>query len=124
MKHALIIEDNHLIAMMIEDELITHGYATVEVAVSQEEAIGKAMIRCPDLITADDKLESGTGIQAIREICHDYTIPVVFVTARPDAVKAVLPDAIIIPKPFWRDSLKSAIEAAIQTPTNLANVSR
>lgn len=120
MKHALVIEDNHLIAMMIEDELVAHGYPSVKIATSQEQAIEMARLRCPDLITADDQLESGSGVETIREICRDYTIPVVFITARPNAVLAVIPDAITIPKPFWRDSLKAAIEAAIDAPTKLS----
>lgn len=116
MKYALVVEDNHLIAMMVEEELVQHGYATVDVASSQEQAIEFAKIRCPDLITVDDKLDSGTGVEAIREICRDQAIPVVFITAAPDAVKAVFPEAVIIPKPFSRPQITAAIEAAVQAP--------
>lgn len=116
MKYALVVEDNQLVAMMVEEELIDHGYATIDVATSQEQAIEYARIRCPDLITVDDKLDSGTGVETIMEICRDQAIPVVFITAAPDAVKAVFPEAIIIPKPFSRPQIAAAIEAAVQTP--------
>lgn len=117
MKHALIIEDNHLIAMMIEQELVEHGYLSVEVATSQAQAVELAKARCPDLITVDDKLDSGTGVETIRQICRDRAIPVVFITAEPDTVKTTLPDAIIISKPFSRPQIAAAIEAAVKAPT-------
>lgn len=44
-KHALVIEDNHLIAMMIKEELADRGYGLIENATSQREAIEMAMAR-------------------------------------------------------------------------------
>ena len=100
MKHALIIEDHQLIAVMIKDYLEECGYATVDLATSQGEAIAQARQRCPHLITADDRLEDGSGVQAILQICRDRAIPGVFIVAdttnveqaipkRPPAVKAL-----------------------------------
>lgn len=39
MKHALIIEDNPLIVLMLQDHLEVCGYDTVDVATSQAQAI-------------------------------------------------------------------------------------
>lgn len=119
MKHGLVIEDNHLIAMMIEEELSAHGYTSTEVATSQEQAIAMATARCPDLITVDDKLDSGTGVESIREICRDQALPVVFITAEPNAITKHIPDAIIVPKPFSRPQLTAAIEAAVCVPLTI-----
>lgn len=116
MKHALVIEDNHLIAMMIEEELVEHGYAFVEITTSQQQAIEMATARRPNLITVDDKLDSGSGVEAVREICRGQAIPVVFIAAEPDAIRLSLPDAIIVPKPFARLQLVGAIKAAIHAP--------
>jgi DNA-binding response OmpR family regulator len=116
MKHALIIEDNHLIAMMIEDELIALGYGSAAVATTLEQAIEMARLSCPDLITVCDMLDSGAGVQTIREICRGRSIPVVFITAREDEVKAMIFGAVIIAKPFWIPHLGAAVEAAICTP--------
>jgi DNA-binding response OmpR family regulator len=118
-RHALVIEDNHLIAMMIEEELKALGYSSIEIATSQEQAIAMALARCPDLITVDDKLDSGTGVESIREICRDQALPVVFITADPKAITAHIPDAIIVPKPFSRPQLTGAIEAAVSVPLTL-----
>lgn len=117
--HALIIEDNHLISMMIEVELLEHGYTSTEIATSQKQAIAMAIYRCPDLITVDDKLDSGTGVESIREICRDQALPVVFITAQPEAITEHIPDAIIVLKPFSRPQLTAAIEAAVSLPLTL-----
>jgi DNA-binding response OmpR family regulator len=117
--HGLVIEDNHLIAMMIEEELIANGYTSIDVATSQGQAIAMATARCPDLITVDDKLDSGTGVETIREICRDQALPVVFITAEPTAIKKFISDAIIVPKPFSRPQLTAAIEAAVDTPLTI-----
>ena len=119
MKHALVGEDNHLIAIMIEEELVEYGYTSVEIATSQKQAIEMAAARCPDLITVDDRLDSGTGVQTILEICRHQAIPVVFITAAPDSISKHLPDAIIVPKPFSRPQLTSAIETAVDAPFRL-----
>lgn len=116
MRHALVIEDNYLVAMMIGEELVDHGYKSVEIAASQEQAIEMATARRPDLITVDDKLDSGTGVETIREICREQALPVVFITAEPGAIKKWIPDAIIVPKPFSRPQLTAAIEAAVGAP--------
>jgi DNA-binding response OmpR family regulator len=118
-KHALIIEDNHLIAMMVEEELAELGYGLIETATSQRQAIEMAIARCPDLITVDDKLDSGTGVDTILEICRHQAIPVVFISADPEAIEKSISDAIVIRKPFSNVQLTAAIEAAISAPLTL-----
>ena len=116
MKHALVIEDNPLIAMMIEENLVEHGYDSVEIATSQEQALKLSTARGPDLITVDDELDSGTGVDTIREICRHQAIPVVFITAEPVVITTSIPNAIIVLKPFSRPQLSAAIEAAVHAP--------
>lgn len=115
MKHALIIEDQSVIALAIQDELRDVGYTSAEIAVSEKEAIRLAQARCPDLITVDEGLEDGSGIDAIRHICRDKAIPVIFITAAPDRIKAAIPDAVILEKPFSHQHLSSAILMAIKS---------
>jgi CheY-like chemotaxis protein len=114
MKHALIIEDREVVALMIEDELAELGYATVAKAASQMEAILLAEQKCPDLITADDRLADGSGIAAVHHICRHQAIPVVFITADAKRVKLAVPDAVILEKPFSRSALVSAIQLAVE----------
>lgn len=88
MHHALIIEDQPIIAMMIEDELKDLGFGSFEVASTEADAIAAAERRCPDLITADGTLDDGSGVAAILHICRDKFIPVVFITGDPESVTA------------------------------------
>jgi CheY-like chemotaxis protein len=112
-KHALVIEDNILIAMMIEGELVASGYDSVAIAGSQEAAIRAAEIQCPELITADEKLDDGSGIAAIRHICRDRTIPVVFVVAEASELRGAIPQAVVLLKPFADGALSAAVATSL-----------
>ncbi len=116
MKHALIVEDNALIAMMIQKHLTELGYDSSDIATTQAEAIRLAEYRCPDLITADDRLERGSGVQAVRHICRNIAIPVIFIVADPANIEAAFPNAISLLKPFSGASLAKAIRLAERTP--------
>jgi CheY-like chemotaxis protein len=113
MKHALIIEDRELIALMIESELAEFGYASADRATSQREAIRFANQRCPDLVTADDRLSYGSGIAAVRHICRHRAIPVVFITGDPEHIEQAIPGAVILEKPFTHSGLARAIRLAV-----------
>ena len=114
MKHVLIIEDRAVIAMMIEQELFEHGYKSAHIANSHKEALRMAHDRCPDLITADDHLADGSGIAAVREICRDRAIPVIFITGDPGRITRSVPDAVIVEKPFTHTELRLAIPVAMK----------
>jgi two-component system, response regulator PdtaR len=106
--HALVIEDELLIALDIEQQLKELGFATVDVATSEKEAIELAQKRCPDLITADVELREGNGISAIRKICAGGgQVPVIYITSRLDLLELV-PDSIVVQKPFATAKLRQA----------------
>lgn len=107
--HALIIEDEPLIAIQIEDHLRDLGYKSFDVAVTQEQAVEAAQKRCPDLITADMRLPEGSGVDAVQAICSDKWIPVVFITGTWWEVRDRIEDAVIVNKPFHRAELAKAV---------------
>jgi CheY-like chemotaxis protein len=110
--HALIIEDEPIIAMLIEDQLRTLGYTSVDFAVTEAEAVASAGRRCPDLITSDVRLPEGCGIAAVKSICGGRYIPVVFITATGGEVRARLSEAVVVAKPFGPSHLREAVFAA------------
>lgn len=110
--HALIIEDEPITAMLIEDQLRALGYASVDFAVTEAEAVAAAARHCPDLITADVKLPEGCGIAAVEAICGTRRIPVVFITANASEVRTRLRAAVVVPKPFGVSHITEAIWAA------------
>lgn len=114
--HALIIEDEALIAMTIEEVLRDCGFASFDTAISTEEAIACARRTCPDLITADVDLKPGSGMEAVNSICTGPSIPVIFVTARAEEFANEIPLYPWIMKPFSADTLMKAVERALAPP--------
>ena len=110
--HALIIEQDGWIALMIEDVLRELGYESFTIAESPEAALAAANERCPDLITSDVRLGSGSGVEAVRQICSERPIPVVFVTATPWEVREALAKAVVVAKPFGYAALKDGVARA------------
>ena len=121
--HALIIEDQRLFAMLVEDELRELGYTSFDVVETEGAAIEAANSRCPDLITADQRLKSGLGVTAIRAICTGRHIPFVFITSYHQEVREHLPDAVLVGKPFWPPTLRTAIDQAVEVSRRRTNPS-
>lgn len=113
--HALIIEDESLIAMVIEDALRDCGFTSFEIAVSDEEAVAAVERRCPDLITADVKLRPGCGITAVQSICSGQPVPVLFVTGSPGEVRVRMPGQVVVEKPFTADHIRDAAKLTMDS---------
>ena len=107
--HALIIEDEDLVALAIEEVLRECGFTSFDVAVSLNEAVAAAKTRCPDLITADVELKPGSGVDAVQTICSDTPIPVIFITARADAARSRMPQHPVLNKPFRAGDVEAAV---------------
>lgn len=110
--HALIIEDEPFLAMVIEDHLRRLGYTSFDFAITEAEAVTAAQTRCPDLITSDVQLPEGCGIAAVEAICSEKPIPVVFITAIASAVHERRRDAIVVRKPIIVAELIEAVSSA------------
>lgn len=111
--HALIIEDECLIAMAIEGILARCGFTSFDFAATAEDAVQAAQANCPDLITADVELDPGSGIEAVSRICSGPPIPVIFITGTPAEAATRLPLHPIVVKPFTEDSVKAAVTVAL-----------
>ena len=111
--HALIIEDQVLIAAMIEQSLRDLGYTTFDIATREGQAVAAAEALCPDLITADDRLTDGSGIRAVQTICEKRAIPVVVIAAANGLDLGAIPHAVILPKPFASAAFRDAVAEAI-----------
>jgi len=120
--HALIIEDDPLIAAAIEEELRGLGLSSFDVAKSEGEALGLAQARAPAFITVDAKLEQGSGIDALLKICAGQAVPVILVTGNPFQVD--LPGVVTLGKPFNPAAFQAAYEQAIAKPFRAGELSR
>jgi CheY-like chemotaxis protein len=120
--HALIIEDEALIAMAIEDALRRCGFTSFDfavsakeaVAASAKEAVAAAQAKCPDLITADVELRPGCGITTVQSICSERPIPVLFITGSPSEVRIRMPGHHLVEKPFTAIRVIDATKLAME----------
>ena len=113
--HALIIEDESLIAMAIEDALRDCGFTSFAFAASADEAVTAAADKCPDLITADVELRPGCGITAVQSICSQRPIPVLFITGSPGEVRIRMPAHPLVEKPFNAEHIMDAIKLTLDS---------
>ena len=108
----LIVEDEPLIAMMVEDMLQEMGCAHVGVAQSPSEALTSLASSTPGIALLDLKLGLETSL-GIAAFCRARNIPVVFVTGyAAQDVPADCGDDPVVCKPFGMDDLKRAIGRA------------
>jgi len=107
--HALIIEDEYLIAQSLRDMLETFGFTKFSFARSEDTAIVGANQPDIDLITADVRLLPGDGVNAVEAICKDRDVPVLFITGYREELEQRKPDASVIQKPINEEELRTAI---------------
>lgn len=111
--HALVIEDDQITAMLIEDELRDLGFKSVELASTEHEALAAVSRRCPDLITSDGSLATGSGVSAVSKIRHSCPVPVIFITGDPQRARGAIPEAPILEKPFTESQFISAVRQVL-----------
>lgn len=111
--HALIIEDEFLIAALLEEELRSLGYDSFDIVDTQDAAIAAAGQKWPDLIIADDQLIEGSGIAAVKQICAKKVIPVIYILGDPHQPRDLLPFAYIAAKPFSLGLIDDAVTGAV-----------
>ena len=112
----LIIEDEPIIAMDLETIVRDLGHNVTGVAVTRDEAVSQAMARRPGLVLADIQLaDDSSGIDAVKDILAQFSVPVIFITAFPERLlTGERPEpTFLITKPFQRSTVKAAISQAL-----------
>ncbi|MBS0273258.1 MAG: response regulator [Proteobacteria bacterium] len=115
----LVVEDEYLIAMMMENDLDEAGYNVVGIANSAEKAVFLATTEQPDLIIMDIRLIGGRdGIDAALEIFAKTGIRCLFATAHGDAqskTRAIAASPLgWLQKPYGRAALIKAAREAVE----------
>lgn len=108
----LIIEDEALVAMLVEDALTLHGHEVIGIADTVAAALAITDAQRPDLVLCDVKLADGdSGLTAAQLLAH-RGIPCVFLSGNcPERGGHPLIIGCIA-KPFRAGSLGSAVRAA------------
>lgn len=112
----LIIEDEPLIAMDIEEMVLSLGHSVTGMARTHREAIKLFAAKRPGMILADIQLADGSsGIDAVNEILAIVEVPVIFITAFPERLlTGERPEpTFLVTKPFNPDMVKALISQAL-----------
>lgn len=111
--HVLIIEDEPVIALELEALLSDMGFSSFDVADTPEDALACACAHTPDLITADYRILSGTGVAAVEMITRAIGEPrVIYVTG--NAGQFDPGDHVVVDKPISPRALAAACELAFR----------
>lgn len=101
MCHVLIIEDEWLIADYLSYLAEKAGATSIAIASTEDEAVQAAHDQRPGIIFSDVTLLVGTGPCAVQSIMAALgDIPVIFITATPDACQPYTPPTPILNKPI------------------------
>lgn len=123
--NVLIIEDEALISMELEQIVTNLGHTVTGTAITHKEAL-KEVERCkPGLVLADIQLADGSsGIDAVKDILDQFSVPVIFVTAFPERLlTGERPEpTFLITKPFQPNAIRAAISQALFFTVEAQNV--
>jgi CheY-like chemotaxis protein len=85
-KSILIVEDELIIALMIEKMILNLGHTVLDKVTTGEDAIQVAENQDPDIILMDIRLKGELdGIEAMSQIRKRSDVPVIFITGNSDA---------------------------------------
>ena len=111
-RHALIIEDEMLIALEVESLLHDFGFESCDIVDNPKDAVKSAMAHRPDLVTADLRIVGGTGVEAVTAITEQLgPVPHIYVTGNADMLTGATA-APVVDKPLSRRALAEACQRA------------
>lgn len=112
----LIIEDESIIALHIKSIVQGLGHDVVGTARTRDEAVQMASTLRPELVLADISLADGSsGIDAVKDILEEQSVPVIFITAFPERLlTGERPEpTYLITKPFEPETVTATIGQAL-----------
>lgn len=114
--HALIVEDELIIALGLQAQLSALGFRSFSFASAVRQAVEQAERVCPDLVTVDVGLLDGSGLdaaEAILQVCGP--LPVIYVTGDPKRAARAAP-GLVLEKPVSDRALAEALRQARLAP--------
>ena len=106
MCHVLVIEDEALVAMMIEDCLRNAGATSFDFAATEDEAVELALLSPPGFITADVTLARGKGPSAVNRIrARLGPVPAVVISGDLHPQCPEPPPCRVLKKPFLDEQI-------------------
>lgn len=121
----LVVEDEAMIAWMLESLLEDMGFTAITVVATGDEALEAADRLTPGLIVSDINLGPGglDGVTAAATIRKTSAVPVLFVSghAGPDALDRIrqdVPGSLVLRKPVNAETLRRAVTELVERRTS------
>jgi CheY-like chemotaxis protein len=111
-KKILIVEDEPIVAMMVEDMLIDLGAQAIGPATSLQRALAFAREGGFDAVILDLNLD-GEGTEGVAAALCEVGIPFIFATGYDFAGGANLGEAGILQKPYRLEQMAAALARAL-----------
>ena len=106
----LIVEDQPIIAEMLEDLAVTLGWDVAAIAYSAEGALMALEDERPTLAVLDIDLGDGTSL-GVAAICDSRSIPVIFITGFGSSeIPPECANAPVLIKPFSEEAFANAVQ--------------
>lgn len=113
MAHALIIDENIAVSRAIQTYLEPLGFASFDYTWTERQALEAARRHKPDMIVIGDDIETGSALDAARQIASGGSIPVLLVSGDPTRTSERLKQASSYEGPFHLNQIEQAVEAAL-----------
>lgn len=108
----LIVEDEALVAMMLEEWLQEAGHETLGPVKNLRAAMEAARTGSPDLALMDINLGvNENGVEIARALRRDMDVPSLYLTAQSDLAEALETGVGILNKPVRQEQLVERIAA-------------
>lgn len=117
----LIVEDDMILAMVIEQMVLQLGYEVIDKVKKGEEAVQSALRNDPSIILMDIRLDGQMdGIEAVKQIHSNTDIPVIYITGNNDPGSRERADQThhteFLVKPVDQNTLSKALNQATINP--------
>ncbi|WP_324827699.1 response regulator [Qipengyuania zhejiangensis] len=113
MGHALIIDNNIAISRAIQSYLEPLGFGTFDYTWTEQQALDAAHQHRPDIIVIGDDIETGSAINAARQISSDASIPVLMVSGNTALASQRLAEVGSYDGPFHLNQIEQAVDVAL-----------
>jgi DNA-binding response OmpR family regulator len=111
-KRILVVEDEIVVAMMVEDMLMEMSAEVVGMAATISSALALAGSAQIDAAVLDVNVR-GERIDPVAHLLRSRNIPVVFATGYGHGIAALAQGAPIVEKPYSKERLTGALETVL-----------
>jgi DNA-binding response OmpR family regulator len=111
-KRVLVIEDEAIIAAMVEDMLLEMGATVLGPAVTMEHGLALANTEALDAAVLDVNIRD-EPVDPIAEVLRARTIPIIFATGYGEVACRLLTDEPVVAKPYTKEALGAALASVL-----------